>query len=65
MNDVMRQVAGTNKIAAYDLVEGIPTSSEYFDDDVHFKTKGAAFTGKNLAAEIATHIHAPSLPILD
>lgn len=65
MNDVMRQVAGRNKIAVYDLAEDIPKSSEYFYDDVHFNTKGAAFAGKNLAAEIATHIHAPSLPTLD
>jgi lysophospholipase L1-like esterase len=65
MNGVMRQVAEANKIAIYDLAEDIPKSSEYFYDDVHFNTKGAAFAGQNLAAEIATRIHVPSMPISD
>ncbi len=63
LNDVMRQVARTNKIDVYDLAEDIPKSSEYFYDDVHFNTKGAAFAGKKLAARIAPHIYAASLPI--
>ena len=65
MNDMMRQVAETNKIAVYDLAEDMPKSSEYFYDDVHFNTKGAALAGKTLAAAIATQIHSTSLPISD
>jgi lysophospholipase L1-like esterase len=63
LNDVMRQVGGKKKIDVYDLAEDIPKSSEYFYDDVHFNTKGAAFAGKQLAAKIAPHIYAVSLSI--
>ena len=50
MNDEMRQVADSNGLALYDLARTIPKSSEYFYDDVHFNTRGAALAGEGLAA---------------
>jgi hypothetical protein len=50
LNDSMRAVGAEESVAVYDLARTLPKSLEYFYDDCHFNTAGAAATGKGLAA---------------
>lgn len=55
LNNQMRQVAGANSIPLVDLARTIPKSLQYFYDDCHFNTLGAATAGKELASFLIAH----------
>ena len=49
----MRAVADSSGVPLCDLAVTLPKSLEYFYDDCHLNTRGAAEAGKRLAASIA------------
>jgi lysophospholipase L1-like esterase len=52
LNDGMRRLADKHSIPLYDLARGMPKSTEYFFDEVHFNVKGAYVAGVELASFI-------------
>jgi lysophospholipase L1-like esterase len=61
LNDSMRSVAAEENVPVYDLARTLPKSLEYFYDDCHFNTAGAAAAGKGLAAfMVERHLTAPA-----
>jgi hypothetical protein len=53
LNDRMRDVAAAESIPLYDLARLLPKSLQYFYDDCHFNTNGAATTGEGLSTFLA------------
>ncbi len=53
LNDTMRAVGAENGVPVFDLAAWLPKSLDYFYDDCHFNTAGAAEAGKRLAGFIA------------
>jgi len=53
VNDVTRRVAAADSIPVYDIVREIPRTLDYFYDDCHFNTAGAAWVGSRVAAFLA------------
>ena len=49
LNERMRAVAANDSIPVYDLARTLPKSLQYFYDDCHFNTLGAATAGDGLA----------------
>jgi lysophospholipase L1-like esterase len=49
LNDTMRAVSTDARVPLYDLARTLPKSTEFFYDDCHFNTAGAARTGQDLA----------------
>lgn len=55
LNDRMRAVAAEDSVPLYDLARELPKSLEYFYDDCHFNTGGAATTARGLSRFIIDH----------
>jgi lysophospholipase L1-like esterase len=55
LNDSMRRVGEEESVPVYDLARTLPKSLEYFYDDCHFNTAGAAETAKGLGSFLVEH----------
>ena len=55
-NDEMRTISAQQAVPVFDLARVAPKSLEFFYDDEHFNTKGAAMFGARLADFIATRV---------